>query len=395
MSDAMQTARASSAAQAPAKIEVTPVRGFRELRTFVCLPYRLHAGTPWVPPLKLERYMFLTRKLNPYFTHGEAEYFLARRGGRVVGRITAQIDHAFNEFHKNHWGNFGFLEFEDDQQILDALLAAADRWLRERGCDRMVGPMDFQLNDESGVVIEGFELAPTIRQPWHPPYYQQRCEAAGLTKAHDLYSYWLDVADRGQVLPILPEVAERAQTKYGMTIRKMSRRHLRRDIDEFAKVYNAAWSNNWGFVPYSKEDLDELARTYQLVYSRDWFMVAEIDGETVAMAISIPDINQVLRKMRGRLLPFGWWYYLNRNRIMDAVRVGFLGVIPEYQHTGAAALLYMEHYDMAQKTRQRFGEPGFILESNRSMNRALEAMGAKLIKRYRVYERVFDGASAE
>jgi GNAT superfamily N-acetyltransferase len=160
-------------------------------------------------------------------------------------------------------------------------------------------------------------------------------------------------------------------------------------MDEFAKVYNAAWASNWGFVPYSREDLDELARTYQLVYSREWFMVAEIDGETVGMAISVPDINQVLEKMKGRLLPFGWWHFLNKNRIMDQVRVGFLGVIPEHQHTGAGALLYMEHYDAAERTRQKAGEPGFILENNHSMNRALEAMGAEVVKRYRVYERVF------
>ncbi|HUE26015.1 MAG TPA: hypothetical protein VMP89_04525 [Solirubrobacteraceae bacterium] len=371
-------------------VEVRPVSGLRDMRAFVELPYRLHAGTPWVPPLKLERYLFLSRKLNPYFTHGEAEYFLARREGRVVGRITAQIDHAFNDFHKTRSGMFGFLEFEDDQEVLDALLAAAESWLRERGCELMLGPMDFQLNDESGVLIEGFELAPLIRQSWHPPYYQQRCEAAGLTKAMDLNSYWLDVADRGKVLPILPQIAERARTKYGVTIRKMSRRHLRRDMDEFAKVYNAAWSQNWGFVPYSKKDLDEYARTLQLVYSRDWFMVAELDGETVAMAISIPDINQVLKKMNGRVLPFGWWHYLNKGRIMDGVRVGFLGVMPEHQHTGAAALLYMEHYDMAEKTPQKWGAPGFILENNNSMNRGLEAMGAKVTKRHRVYERLLE-----
>ena len=371
-------------------VEVRPVSGLRDMRAFVELPYRLHAGTPWVPPLKLERYLFLSRKLNPYFTHGEAEYFLARREGRVVGRITAQIDHAFNDFHKTRSGMFGFLEFEDDQEVLDALLAAAESWLRERGCELMLGPMDFQLNDESGVLIEGFELAPLIRQSWHPPYYQQRCEAAGLTKAMDLNSYWLDVADRGKVLPILPQIAERARTKYGVTIRKMSRRHLRRDMDEFAKVYNAAWSQNWGFVPYSKKDLDEYARTLQLVYSRDWFMVAELDGETVAMAISIPDINQVLKKMNGRVLPFGWWHYLNKGRIMDGVRVGFLGVMPEHQHTGAAALLYMEHYDMAEKTPQKWGAPGFILENNNSMNRGLEAMGATVTKRHRVYERLLE-----
>ncbi len=395
MSDVIPTTAAPAPRATQGTLEVRPVRGFSDLRAFIDLPYRLHAGTPWVPPLKLERYMFMSKKMNPYFSHGEAEYFLARKEGRVVGRITAQIDHAFNEFHQNRWGNFGFLEFEDDQEILDALLGAAEGWLRERGRDRMVGPMDFQLNDESGVLTEGFDLQPLIRQPWHPAYYQQRCEAAGLSKAHDLYSYWLDVSDRDQVLPILPKMAERARDKYGVRIRKMSRRHLRREMDAFARVYNAAWSGNWGFVPYSKEDLDELARTYQLVYSRDWFMVAELDGETIAMAISVPDINQVLRKMNGRLLPLGWWYYLNKNRFMDQVRVGFLGVMPEHQHTGAAALLYMEHYDMAEKTPQKVGEPGFILESNHSMNRALEAMGAKVIKRYRVYERLLEpGAEA-
>jgi hypothetical protein len=208
----------------------------------------------------------------------------------------------------------------------------------------------------------------------------------------DLLSYFVDVYDRASVLPILPEIAEHARTTHKIKIRKMTRRGLRRDLDEFAKVYNAAWSGNWGFVPYSKEDLDEYAHSMQLVYSRDWFMVAEIDGETVAVAISIPDINQVLKKMKGRLLPLGWWYYLNRDRLMDHVRVGFLGVLPEHQHTGAAALLYMEHYDMAEKTRQKWGEAGFILESNRNMNRGLEAMGGKVVKRHRVYERVLSGS---
>jgi GNAT superfamily N-acetyltransferase len=372
-------------------VQIVPVRGFGDLRRFVALPYRLHAGTPWIPPLKLERYLFLTRRLNAYFTHGEAEYFLALRGGRVVGRVTAQVDRAFNEFHGNRWGMFGFLEFEDDQEVLDALLATAEQWLRERDCERMVGPMDFQMNDESGILIDGFELDPVIRQPWHPPYYQRRIEAAGLTKAMDLYSWWLDVADRDKVLPILPEVADRARDKYGIKIRKMSRRHLRRDIDEFAKVYNAAWSTNWGFVPYSEKDLDDLAETYQLVFDRDWFMIAEIDGETVAAAITIPDINQVLKKMKGRVLPFGWWHYLRRRKIIVGVRVGFLGVLPEHQHTGAAALLYMEHYDMAAKPPSKWGEAAWILENNKAMNRGLEAMGGEIVKRYRVYERALTG----
>ncbi len=370
--------------------QVSAVRSPADLRAFVALPFALHAGTPWIPPLKLERYAFLTHKLNAFFTHGEAAYFLARRDGRVVGRITAQIDFEFNTFHGSRWGMFGFLDFEDDDETLEALLAAAEAWCRRHGCDRMVGPMNFQINDEAGVLIEGFAREPLIREPWNPPYYQQRCEAAGLLKAMDLFGWDLSIQDRERMNPILPRVAERARTKYGVTIRKMSRRHLRREMDEFAKVYNAAWSHNWGFVPYSKADLDAFAIDMQLVYSREWFMIAEADGQTIAMAITIPDIHQIYKKMQGRLLPLGWWYYLNRARIIDRVRVGFLGVLPEYQHTGVAAALYMAHFEAAARSRCKTGEASFILEINTSMNRGLEAMGGRLVKRWRVYERLLE-----
>ncbi|HEY3729473.1 MAG TPA: hypothetical protein VGL51_20010 [Solirubrobacteraceae bacterium] len=368
-------------------IDVSAVRGYGDLREFVALPFRLHRGTPWIPPVKLERYSFLIRRLNPFFTHGQAAYFLARRDGRVVGRLTAQVDYEYNRFHHSRWGNFGFLEFEDDPEVLRRLLDTAARWLSARGCDRMVGPMDFQLNDEAGVLIEGFEHEPMIKQPWHPPYYQQRCEEAGLAKAMDLFSWDLSIADRERMNPILPKIAERAASKHGIVIRKMERRHLRRELDEFAEVYNAAWSRNWGFAPYSKADLDALAVELALVYSRDWFMIAEQGGKTIAMAITIPDIHQVYKKMQGRLLPLGWLYYLLRGRIIDRVRVGFLGVLPEYQHTGVAAALYIEHFDVAARTRQRAGEASWILESNSAMNRGLEAMGGRIVKRWRVYER--------
>ena len=375
-------------------IEVTTVKGRQDLVEFVSLPFRLHAGTPWIPPLKLERYIFLTRKLNAFFTHGEAQYFLARRDGRVVGRITAQVDFDFNAYHNSRWGMFGFLEFEDDVEIVRALCAAAEGWCRSRGCDRMVGPMSFQINDEAGVLIEGFEREPLIREPWNPPYYAERIAEAGLDKAMDLYGWDLSISDREHMNPILPKIAERARSKYEITIRRMERRHLRREMDEFAKVYNAAWSGNWGFVPYSKADLDAYAIDMQLVYAKEWFMIAEQDGKTIAMAITIPDIHQVYKKMKGRLLPLGWFHYLNRARIMDRVRVGFLGVLPEYQHTGVAAALYVEHFETAARSRQKQGEASFILEVNTSMNRGLEAMGGRLVKQWRVYERLLDPAAA-
>jgi GNAT superfamily N-acetyltransferase len=165
----------------------------------------------------------------------------------------------------------------------------------------------------------------------------------------------------------------------------MSRRSLRRDMDRFAEVYNAAWANNWGFSPYSKEDLDYYAQELQLVFDKPWFMVAEKDAETVAVAITVPDINQVLFKMKGRILPFGWWHFLRRKRIINRCRVGFLGVKPEYQHTGVAAALYVEHFEQAARTRVKWGEMGWILETNRAMNRGMRAMNGRKVKTYRVY----------
>jgi hypothetical protein len=369
---------------------VRPVRGRRDLRKFIDLPYRLHStSTVWVPPLRIERWIFLNRRFNAYFKHGDAELFLAERDGRVVGRVSAQYDAAFNEFHDNRWGMFGFLEMEDDPEIRPAMLDAAEGWLRAHGRDRMVGPMDFTINDESGVLIEGFEREPMIKQPWHPPYYAQRMEEAGLDKAMDLLMWELHISDRSRMLPVIFNLAEQVEPRHGIRLRKMSRRSLRRDMDRFADVYNSAWSENWGFVPYSKTDLDAYTQELHLVFDSHWFMVAETaEGETVAVAITVPDINQVLKRMNGRLLPFGWWHFLRRGKIMDRVRVGFLGVKPEYQHTGVAAAMYVEHFDMATATPQKWGEMGWILETNKNMNRAMEAMGGRIVRRFRVYERI-------
>ena len=372
-------------------VEVRSVAGGRELKQFIDLPYRLNANHPlWVPPLKLERRLFLNRKMNAYFTHGEGEYFLAWRDGRVVGRISAQVNHAFNDYQKKNWGWFGFLEFEDDQEVLDALLSAAEVWLREKGKERMVGPASFAMNDESGVLIEGYDLRPMIVQPWNPPYYKDRMEQAGMTKAMDLLMWNLEVEDRAKVLPVIFELAEKVESDHGIRVRPMRRRQLRKDMDSFAEVYNSAWSKNWDFVPYSKKDLDAYAQEIHLVFDKHWCFIAEkIDtGEVVGMAMTFPDINQVLAKMKGRLLPLGWWHFLNKGRITDRVRVGFLGVKPEHQHTGVAAKLYVEHFNAAAVRRQSGGEMGWILETNTAMNRGMEAMGGRIVKRYRVYERV-------
>lgn len=370
-------------------VVVRPVSSWRDRREFVELPYRLHSNSPvWVPPLRLERHIFLLRSQNPLFSHGDAQLFLAWRDGRVVGRISAQYDEQYDAQHGGGTGMFGFLELEDAPDILPPLLEAAASWLRAQGRDRMIGPMDFTMNDECGVLLEGFERMPFVKQPWHPPYYAARCEEAGLAKAVDLFMYELVISDRSKILPIVFKLAERVQKRHKITIRRMSRRSLRRDMDEFAAVYNEAWSENWGFVPYTEKDLDAYAQEHQLVFDRNWYMVAETEeGETAAVAITVPDINQVLLRMKGRILPFGWFHYLRKQWIIDRVRVGFLGVKHAYQHTGVAAALYVEHFDTASRTPQKWGEMGWILETNHNMNKAMEAMGGRVVRRFRVYER--------
>jgi GNAT superfamily N-acetyltransferase len=373
-------------------VEVRQVRSRADLRRFIRLPWRIYRNEPlWVPPLVYERKRFLDRSKNPFFTHGEAEYFLAWRGGEVVGRITAQIDHDFNDFHKNEWGMFGFFESEDDPAVARALLDAAGDWLRERGRDRMVGPMDFTMNDESGVVVEGFDRPPMVKQPYHPRYYQSLFEGAdGFEKAQDLLMWNLEVTDREKVLPIIWEMAEKLEPEHGIKLRHMRKKDLQAELDRFLEIYNIAWSGNWGFVPIRREEMEHTAKEMKPILDEDWMMACDTpDGETVGIALTVPDINQVFKRMNGRVLPLGWlkflWYRPRTNR----VRVGFLGVKPEYQHTGIAAAMYAEHFRQAARKPQDGGEMGWILESNEAMNRGMEAMGGRVVKRYRVYERVF------
>jgi GNAT superfamily N-acetyltransferase len=373
-----------------AGISIEAVSSRRDLKGFIDFPFGLRRDDPlWVPPLKVERRFFLSRRLNAFFKHGEAEYFLASREGRVVGRISAQVNHAFNDYQGKSWGWFGLLEFEQDAEVLEALLDAAADWLRERGQERMVGPASFAMNDESGILIEGFDLRPMILQPWNPPYYPELIEASGMTKAMDLLMWNLEVSGRDKVHPAIFELAEKVESEHGIRVRPMRRRQLRKDMDAIAELYNAAWSKNWDFVPFSKEDLDAYAQELQLAFDKNWFMLAErLDtGEVVGMAITVPDLNQVLSRLNGRLLPLGWWQILNKSRGTDRVRVGFLGVKPEYQHTGVAAKLYAEHFDAAERTPQTGGEMGWILETNEPMNRAMEGMGGTVVKRYRIYDR--------
>jgi GNAT superfamily N-acetyltransferase len=369
-------------------VEVRPVKSRRDLARFVEVPFRLYRDDPvWVPPLRAERKLFLSRRQNPFFEHGEAEYLLAWRDGEPAGRVSAHVDRSFNDYHDNRWGMFGFFETENDPEVAGALLDAASGWLRERGRDRAVGPMDFQMNDESGILVEGFGSRPMIRQPYHPPHYSELVEGAGFTKAMDLLMWNLEVDNRDNVLPIVWELADKLEPEHGVTLRHMRKRDAKQEMRRFNEIFHSAWSQNWGFTPYTDKELDNLALEFRLFMDEDWTWLAEKDGQVVAAAITVPDVNQRLAPMNGRLLPLGWWRYLTGAKRIDRVRVGFLGVRPEFQHTGVAAALYKAHFDMAERKPQRGGEMGWILETNTAMNRGMEAMGGRVVKRYRVYEK--------
>ncbi len=366
------------------------MQGRGELTKFIKLPFRLHEGTPWVPPLISERRQFLNKKKNPYFHHAEAEYFLAWRDGEPVGRITAQVDRRWDQFQGGSDGQFGFIEAEDDPEVFEALLGAAEKWVHERGRDRLVGPMDFTTNDEVGLLIEGYDLHPYILEPWHPTYYKERLEALGYGKTMDLLMWNLEMGglkEGDAFADAIHQVADKVESEHGITVRNLKMRDLEAEMARFMEVYNSAWEKNWGFVPVTDQEVAFQAKNLKQVLDPRWCFVAERDGETLGAALTLPDINQVTKKMNGRLLPFGWLRFLLGKRRIDRVRVFALGVKPEHQHTGIAARFYVRHIETAAEVGVSGGEEGWILETNKPMNRAMEGMGGTIVKKYRLYEK--------
>jgi GNAT superfamily N-acetyltransferase len=382
----------SGVAEAPAagKLTVRPVRGRRDLRRFIKLPFQLHREQEqWVPPLIYERRRFLDRRRNPYFEHAEAEYFLCERDGRTVGRITAQIDYRWDEFQGGNDGMFGFFECENDLAAARALVGAAAEWVRQRGRERMLGPMDFTTNDECGVLIEGYDRTPMILEPWHPPYYRELLESQGLDKRIDLLMWWLEMGDLHEGTefhPMIHAAAEKATKEHGVVLRSVRKRDIEVDMLRFMEIYNEAWGDNWGFIPVTDAEVRFQAKALKPILSEDWMMIAERDGEVMGAALTLPDVNQVLARMGGRLFPLGWLKFLLGRRKIDRIRVFALGVRPEYQHLGVAAALFVRHLEASAKTGIMAGEMGWILETNEAMNRAMEGMGGHVVKKYRLYE---------
>jgi hypothetical protein len=374
------------------RVTIRPVRTRRELKRFVKVPFRLHRDSEqWVPPLIFERMEFLNRSKNPWFEHGEAELFVAEREGELVGRISAHLDRRWDEYRGGADAMFGFFETVDDAEVAAALLGAATEWAVAHGRSRVLGPMDFTTNDEIGILIEGFDRRPFILENWHPPYYRTLLEAEGFGKAIDLLMWELNFGDlkEGESFdPSIHAAAQKALHEEGVRIRNIDKGDLEREMGLFTPIYTDAWADNWGFVPPTDDEVAFHAKLLKQVIDEDWAYIAEKDGEAIGAALTLPDINQVLATMGGRLLPFGWAHFLLGRRKIDRLRVLALGVKNDYRHSGVAAGLYLKHLETAmQPGAIQGGEMGWILETNEPMNRAMEGMGGKIVKRYRVFER--------
>jgi hypothetical protein len=373
-------------------VTIRPVKTRRELKRFVKVPFAIHRDHPqWVPPLIFERMQFLDRKKNPWFEHGEAEYFLAERDGEAVGRISAHVDFRWDEFQGGNDAMFGFFETVEDAEVVRALLGAATEWAREKGRERLLGPMDFTTNDELGILIEGHEQRPMILENWHPPYYRELLEAEDLGKAMDLLMWELQFGSLKEGEGFDPEIhaaAKKALHDEGIVIRNYRKREKTDEMRRFTRVYNDAWGKNWGFVPPTEAEIEHHAKLLNQIVDEQWFFMAEKDGEVIGAALTLPDVNQVTARMNGRLLPFGWLKFLRGKSKVTQLRVFALGVMHEYRHTGVAAGLYLKHLETAAEPGAiKGGHMGWILETNGPMNRAMEGMGGKVVMRYRIYER--------
>lgn len=346
----------------------------------------------WVPPLRRDVALLLDRRRNPFFEHAEAEYFLAERGGTVVGRIAAVANRLHNETHRDHVGFFGFFETVDDQSVANALFDAAGAWLAERGFDTMRGPASFSVNDECGLLVDGFATPPTLMMPHNPPWYVALLLGAGFVKAKDLLAY--EGGDRTftryEPVPArLERAVEIMRQRMGITLRPLNLDDFDNEVERIKTIYNAAWERNWGFVPMTDREIEHLARQFRPVAVADIIPFAEKDGRVVGFGLGLPDLNVVLRGNRGgRLLPVipRLLWALKRETIRRA-RIPLLGIIPEFRGRGLDAVLYHWIWTKAAEHGMYWGEAGWILEDNPAMKSGLEKMNFTVYKTYRLFDR--------
>jgi GNAT superfamily N-acetyltransferase len=370
------------------KVDITTVRSRKERDEFIQFPWRIYADDPaWVPPLIIERREFLDRAKHPFYRHGDAELFLARRGGEIVGRIMASDDPNYNALHESNAGCFGLFDCIDDIDAAMALCRAAETWLQDRGRTEIMGPIDYSTNYVCGLLIDGFEHPPTLLTAHNPRYYARLLESCGLTKIKDWYAWWFsefpDPAER------LRKIAAARAGKQKVRIREVNLRDIKGEAARLRSIYNQAWEKNWGFVPFTEAEFDHMASEMKPLIEPEGLLIAESETEPIAFIIAVPDINLAFKKINGRLFPFGLAKLLYYKRKIRTARLVALGVIEKYRRTGIAEALVLRIMDEAVK-RGFTGELSMTLEDNVMVNRFIEAVGAKKYKTYRIYGKRID-----
>jgi hypothetical protein len=379
-------------------VTVRPARSKRDRKAFVELAYRLNADDPnWVPPLKAEVRSLITPGDNPWFEHGEAEFFLAERCGRAVGRISAQIDRLVLEHMGPGIGQWGMIEAEDEEAAA-ALIAAAEAWLRARGMTRALGPISISIWDEPGLLVHGHDHPPMVMMGHHNPAYQGWIEAAGYGGVKDLYCYDVDVGV--DFPPIVQRIVQSGERSDRIRIRNVDKSRFDAEAAIILGILNDAWSDNWGFIPLTDAEIAYAGKKLKPIVLEDMIVVAEYDGEPVAFMMSLPDINEFTRDLGGSLFPFGWAKLLWRLRRMrpEGGRVPLMGVAKRLQSSRLASQLAFMMIDRIRQAGAghyglRRAEIGWILDDNEGMKAIAEAIGARTNRIYRIYDKALAPAS--
>lgn len=370
-------------------VEVRPLAGRDDEKAFLELPYRLHAGHPhWVPPLRMAERELMDTGKNPFFEHAAMERYLAWRGDEVVGRVAAIDNARHNELHQDNVAFFGFFEAEDEPTAV-ALLDTAANWARRRGRDRLRGPANPSMNDTCGLLVEGFDEAPYLLMPYNRPEYPGWVEAAGFAKAKDLWAWDVELADHAfteRVERILGRIRDRIRPE--PVIRPLNTRDYWTDAATMRRLFSAAWSENWGFVPPTPEEFHHAAREMRQILYPQMALFMEVEDVPIAFSVTLPDINQILATMGGRLRPLGILKLLLRRRFTDQGRMLLLGVDPAWRNKGLELVLIAESIAYARDVLgwQR-GECSWTLEDNAGVNKAIEAIGGVHYKTYRMYDK--------
>lgn len=368
-------------------MQIEQVSNKQQLDEFIRFPWKVYQGNAhWVPPLLTDMQFQLSDK-NPFFLHAEAAFFLARDKGKVAGRIAAIVDRNHINVHKEQCGFFGYFECLPEPAAARGLIDAAASWLKQRELVTMRGPMNPSTNDECGFLLRGHDARPMIMMPYTPPYYLDQMEQCGMAKAKDLYAF-ITVIKEVSAGDRLERLASLLKKKVpGLVVRPANMKQFGRELNAVKEIYNSAWSHNWGFVPMTDKEIDSMAGRLKPLIQPELLIMAEVDGRPAGFFMAVPDYNQVLARINGRLGPIGLMKFLWYRRRISDIRVLTLGVKEEYRRKGIEGLLYLQAFKAALGKGYERAEMSWVLEDNELMKKGCELMGGSVYKKYRIYEK--------